>query len=517
MNQKELARAELSPVFPEQLPTLPIERMKELPIFAGIPETTLKKLQPNILSKSFEGGELIIREGDYSDTAYYIVSGVVQVVVRNVPSGTMLPVAKVKKKKGPETMPERAEELAKKSAADRGIGRPSPLSGTLILTDIPADVLAGQRVVLEKGELFGEISALSRYPVSATIKAESRTECVLIRTPALRMMQRSSKSFKEYVDTRYKERTLKSHLANVPLFASCDISFLEKLKTKVELVSFEPGEVIVEQGSPADAFYLVRGGYVKVGLRMGGSDLAVTYLRKGDFAGEAALLLDEPWPFTLEALEHVEVVKLSRESFQEAVSTFPALERSLWEQTVKSLKERGRVARDPNSAELLQMAMETGLIHGESVLLIDLETCTRCDDCVRGCQETHGGTPRFIREGMKYKNWLVPTSCYECTDPVCMIGCPTGAITRPVGTTEVVIDPMTCIGCSNCVRRCPWDNIIEVPYSHPVLKKEIKLATKCDQCFGRDEGPACVQMCPHGSAVRISFKDFVAVAETLER
>jgi ferredoxin len=59
------------------------------------------------------------------------------------------------------------------------------------------------------------------------------------------------------------------------------------------------------------------------------------------------------------------------------------------------------------------MAMETGLIHGESVLLIDLETCTRCDDCVRACEDTHAGTPRFIREGLKYKNWLVPTSWYS--------------------------------------------------------------------------------------------------------
>jgi len=87
-----------------------------------------------------------------------------------------------------------------------------------------------------------------------------------------------------------------------------------------------------------------------------------------------------------------------------------------------------------------------------------------------------------------------------------MIGCPTGAITRPIGTTEVSINPATCIGCGNCSRRCPWGNIINVPYSHPILKKDIQLATKCDLFLGRDR-PACVQMCPHGSAVRVSFKD----------
>ena len=95
-----------------------------------------------------------------------------------------------------------------------------------------------------------------------------------------------------------------------------------------------------------------------------------------------------------------------------------------------------------------------------------------------------------------------------------MSGCPTGAIGRPIGTTEVSIDPISCIGCGNCGRRCPWGNIVNVPFSHPVLKKEIALATKCDLCLGRDR-PACVQMCPHGSAIRVSFKDVAAVERLL--
>ena len=44
----------------------------------------------------------------------------------------------------------------------------------------------------------------------------------------------------------------------------------------------------------------------------------------------------------------------------------------------------------------------------------------------------------------------------------------------------------------------------------PIMK-----ATKCDLCLGRPEGPACVQMCPHGSAKRISFKDLEQVTSTL--
>ena len=47
----------------------------------------------------------------------------------------------------------------------------------------------------------------------------------------------------------------------------------------------------------------------------------------------------------------------------------------------------------------------------------------------------------------------------ECTDPVCMIGCPTGAIHRNVEEGVVVINDDTCIGCGTCANSCPYDNI----------------------------------------------------------
>ncbi len=246
------------------------------------------------------------------------------------------------------------------------------------------------------------------------------------------MLSAASKEFKKFLDTRYRERTLARHLRSVAIFAKRGRARGgDGSREKAELLSFEPGQLIAEEGTPADAFYLVRGGYVKVSVRQGATDLAVTYLRTGDFAGEAGLLLEETWPFTLQALEHVELVKIARDDFRKIVATHPADRgAAVGASSSARLKQRGAVARDPVSSEYLQMAMETGLIHGESVLLIDLSTCTRCDECVRGCADAHGGEPRFIREGAKYRNWLVPTACYQCTDPVCMMDCPTGAITR---------------------------------------------------------------------------------------
>ena len=494
-----------------------VDRLRSLSLFAGIPEKArdkvIEKARKYIHLSSYAAGDEVLREGDYGDSAYYIVEGSAEVVLKKaVQDDEKAPRPKVR---GGAHVPADRRPGAR-PGAEGMVGRARSTSSTVILTALPAEVAPGGRTVLGPGEIFGEISALSRYPISATVRAETPLTLLQIRLPGLRMLSASSKEFKKFLDSRYRERTLARHLRSVALFGEVDERVIETIKEKAELVSFEPGQRIAEEGTPADAFYLVRGGYVKVSVAAGTTDLAVTYLRTGDFAGEAALVLDEAWPFSLQALEHVELVKIGRDEFKRILAGFPAIEETLWTELLARLKLRGATTRNPVSSEYLQMAMETGLIHGESVLLIDLATCTRCDECVRGCANAHEGQPRFIREGVKYRNWLVPTACYQCTDPVCMMDCPTGAITRAVGTLEVQINPATCIGCGNCATRCPWGNIIMVELEEKRPDgKPVELASKCDLCFGRPEGPACVQMCPHGSAVRVSFKDMERVVSTL--
>jgi len=472
-----------------------VEELRRLPIFSGVPaknlDRLLSKISKHLHWATYERGEVVLNEGDYSDSAYFIVQGAVEVHLDGLREAGRR--ARVR--------PEAVRRSGPASARDSGmLGRGSA---------------TGPRVLLEAGEIFGEISALSRYPASATVRAVEEIQVLQIRLPGLRMLMAASPSFREYLDTRYRQRTLTRHLRQVPLFSEVDPSFLEDLKERAELLSFEPDQLIVEEGAPAEAFYLVRGGYLKVSVSSSGAELAVTYLRKGDYAGEVSLLLEERWPFSLRALEYVELVRLGREDFQRMVASYPAVAELLWKEMTERLKVRGLVTRNPISSEYLQMAMDSGLIHGESVLLMDLSTCTRCDDCVRACADTHGGEPRFIREGQKYRHWLIPTACYQCTDPVCLIDCPTGAIRREAGSLEVTIDAATCIGCANCAERCPWGNIVMVEQDSREDSAPVELATKCDLCHGRPEGPACVQMCPQGSTLRISFKDMERVQTTM--
>ena len=104
-----------------------------------------------------------------------------------------------------------------------------------------------------------------------------------------------------------------------------------------------------------------------------------------------------------------------------------------------------------------------GLMEAQSLLLLDLDNCTRCDACVRACADAHDGVTRLVREGLRFDNYLVATSCRQCLDPLCMVGCPVGSIRRR-NSLEVIIEDW-CIGCGLCAENCPYGNINLHPFN----------------------------------------------------
>ena len=136
----------------------------------------------------------------------------------------------------------------------------------------------------------------------------------------------------------------------------------------------------------------------------------------------------------------------------------------------------------------------------QSLLALDLERCTRCDECTKACSDTHGGVTRLIREGLRFGKYLVASSCRSCHDPVCLIGCPVDAIHRRPGSAEIRIEE-TCIGCGRCAENCPYGNI-NMHQDGPAVARK---ATTCDQCHSLPgQAPNCVVACPHDAAHRMT-------------
>jgi Fe-S-cluster-containing dehydrogenase component len=172
----------------------------------------------------------------------------------------------------------------------------------------------------------------------------------------------------------------------------------------------------------------------------------------------------------------------------------------------------------------MEFITQNRFFNGTETMVIDLDRCTRCDDCVRACAETHDNNPRFLRHGPIHKNLMVAQACMHCADPICMIGCPTGAIHRDTFEGNVVINPASCIGCSACANNCPYGAIRMVEIRDRKGRilvasdaQPIQKATKCDLCIDQYGGPACERACPHDALKRVNLNTLDDLVEWLQR
>jgi Fe-S-cluster-containing dehydrogenase component len=186
---------------------------------------------------------------------------------------------------------------------------------------------------------------------------------------------------------------------------------------------------------------------------------------------------------------------------------------------VRLLRGVGGVER-----RMVEFLVDHAFVNGTQAMLIDLERCTRCDDCVRACAQGHGSNPRFIRHGHSHAGYMIANACMHCNDPVCMIGCPTGAISRESTTGLVAINDPTCIGCATCATNCPYDNIRMVfsrtqdgTFTVDARNEPHQKATKCDLCVTQAGGPACQRACPHDALRRVDLADADKLADWLCR
>lgn len=507
-------------------PLLEPEELRRFEIFEEFDDAFLREIGPDVTLAQWEADAVVFEEGTYLDLAFFVVEGEVEVYLAQHESDHR-PIfgATVEPGVAEGRAPDDEAPAPPPTVEARADGEES----ITFLSSMDFDLARGERMRLGPGEIFGEIGALNGWPQSATVRTDSPCTFLQIRLPALRKLRRKSKALKARLDEIYRSRMLRQHLRLTPLLSDVPGDVLDRLCERVELVSCSPGDVVAREGEEAERLILVRSGYLKLSQSVGSGTLVVDYAGKGGTVGEAELLVDgvDGWQVTATSVKHSELVVIRRPDLMEAIREHPGLERRLWDTAVERIKRIGATRDDPRRSDLVDFTLEKGLAQGNSVLVIDLDTCTRCDDCVRACAETHGGVPRFVREGEVHEGFLVPRSCYHCEDPVCLVGCPTGAIRR-AGVGEVVeIDPDLCIGCSACANNCPYDAItmydLDTTWGEDAVPKYLRgrprqRATKCDLCHEDPEGPACVASCPHGCATRVSgFEEFHDLLEEAGR
>lgn len=207
-----------------------------------------------------------------------------------------------------------------------------------------------------------------------------------------------------------------------------------------------------------------------------GPPVVVAYRGRGEFIGEIGLMEGKPRSATCVAYNHpdndperetgpVYLVRMSKDLFEQLLAQLPQFRRQV-EEVIARRKESSQESLTALASGPVPRAMvsteqvgQLGLPEGQRLMLIDLDRCTRCDECVQACVTTHAdGRSRLFLSGPRVDHhYLVPTTCRSCLDPVCMIGCPVGSIHRGQQGEMLIRD--WCIGCGLCAKQCPYGAI----------------------------------------------------------
>lgn len=534
----------------------------------------------------YREGDVVVRQGDFGNSAFMILEGNCRAIIEGLDPSQLGRQTGQEKSifnsfKSLFTNPKASEVRDSRLYPQHKEHQTADVANSVFVQDVPnvlqltPDLLqTTKHNVIPEGSLFGELAALGRVQRSVTVIADGPAQTTLleIRWQGLRDLMRFDSALKDHINRLFRENSLQGALRASAFIQSLDLSdqdwnriieeaqfetlgsydwygsYQDFMKNDEDLLAQEP--IIQREGQYPNGLVIVRAGFGRMSRHHGAGEYTFGYLSKGHIHGLEEMIQnatsDEHVPIktTLRAAGYTDVVRIPTRTFEEVIfpviqrqwpdGDFPKeflgerLERRTTGRTTRRSSFRGdRRKRDFSAAPMMEFLVENRYINGSATMLIDLDRCTRCDDCVRACASGHNNNPRFIRHGQIHDHYMVANACMHCSDPVCMIGCPTGAIHRSEGGGEVVINDITCIGCGTCANSCPYENIrlVEVRDKadknalmvSPAKGEAIVKATKCDLCVDHHGGPACERACPHDALTRADMDDLWGLSEWLNR
>ncbi|MFZ1701397.1 MAG: cyclic nucleotide-binding domain-containing protein [Pyrinomonadaceae bacterium] len=422
------------------------------------------------------------------------------------------------------------------------------------------------------GNSFGEMALLSGTPRTATVAVGAGVDPALVlefSRPAIRLLRKLPK-FGRFLDRNYRaygQSLTINELKNV-MHGNISDGVLKRLDDAARFAVYEKDHVLFREGDPINRVLYVRNGWIQ---RVSGaqfnpkaadilleSDASVglDFLGSGTCLGLDAIDQTGTWKYTATVWGRAEVVEVAvsrlRDDHELSAAVMPFLKSTNGDRSSAPSRPVDNRVINATTKEI-----ESGVVDGVNLLVMDMAKCIRCGNCSLACHTVHGST-RLVRRGIhierpvkplssSIQSVLVPEVCMHCQDPECLTGCPTGAIARfPNG--EIDINTTTCIGCGDCATQCPYNAISMIPKGdasngkgvfskllsgfslretklpEPVEQTENLLAVKCNLCKDTGLNPkgkktaaySCEENCPTGALVRVNPREyFDEVKETV--
>ncbi|CAL1262796.1 unnamed protein product [Larinioides sclopetarius] len=173
----------------------------------------------------------------------------------------------------------------------------------------------------------------------------------------------------------------RSLVASVPFFANADPNFVNDVVTKLKYEVFQPGDVIIKEGTLGTKMYFIQEGIVDI--VMGNGEVA-TSLSDGSYFGEICLLTNARRVASVRAETYCNLFSLSVEHFNAVLDLYPLMRRTMESIAAERLNKIGKNPSLVSNREDLQTDLKT-----VSLLLQSAQSDS--DDSNKGAPLTMGG------------------------------------------------------------------------------------------------------------------------------
>jgi CRP-like cAMP-binding protein/Zn-dependent protease len=230
-----------------------------LPAFEDLDGDVLSDLAGRVEVVGIGDGQAVFRRGDVADAFYIVRSGVIRIEDEDVEEGD-----------------------------------------TIVLT------------TLGRGDAFGELGLLGSAPRAATARAEGRATLFRVDKASFDRLLADDITAPSFAPTMQAYAELRA----LSVFRGLSTADLALTLDHGGWRTVAPGEELIRQGDPGDAFYAIGAGQVDVTR----DDELITTLGPGEYFGEVALLTDAPRNATVIAHTPTRVFRLDREGFAAVIA-----------------------------------------------------------------------------------------------------------------------------------------------------------------------------------------------------
>ncbi len=147
------------------------------------------------------------------------------------------------------------------------------------------------------------------------------------------------------------------------------------------LVSFQPGEVIFNEGDPGDEMYILLKGDVRIFQGAGEDRREIRILQPGGFFGEMAILSDSPRSAAAVAGSETLLARIKKSELHDLINARPEIALHITRTLIAMLKEQQAILASPaNHSEAAQLMSWRPVLRKEKIKisLVSLSTCAGC-------------------------------------------------------------------------------------------------------------------------------------------